>query len=59
MDVLKAQHAAAMGEMEAKLRWYVDNQGLLTANDALLAQQRDAIRDLQLRLRQYEGTLLA
>ncbi len=32
---------------QAKLQWYADNQRLLDANDALVAQQADTIRRLE------------
>lgn len=40
---------------QSKLTWYAENQELLNKNDALVAEQRDTIQQLQARLVQYEG----
>ncbi|KAG2482892.1 hypothetical protein HYH03_018235 [Edaphochlamys debaryana] len=55
MEAQRAQQQALIAEMQSKLSWYAENQGLLSANAGLLQQQREAIQGLQARLAQYEG----
>jgi len=48
-------HAQQVAALEARLAWYVDNQELLGANDGLVAEQADVIRQLQARLGAMEA----
>lgn len=40
---------------QAKVRWYAENQQLLDANTALIAQQAEVVQQLEKRLAGYEG----
>ncbi|GAX83641.1 hypothetical protein CEUSTIGMA_g11065.t1 [Chlamydomonas eustigma] len=55
MESLRLHHAAMVTELQTKLNWYVENQELLTKNDALVQEQRDLIHRLEERLSFYEG----
>ncbi|GFR49111.1 hypothetical protein Agub_g10907 [Astrephomene gubernaculifera] len=55
MEAGRQATQALIQEMQAKLSWYAENQEMLNKNDALVAEQRDIIQQLQGRLAQYEG----
>ncbi|EFJ50161.1 hypothetical protein VOLCADRAFT_89002 [Volvox carteri f. nagariensis] len=50
MDASRQATQALIQEMQAKLAWYAENQELLNKNDALVAEQRETIQQLQARL---------
>ncbi|KXZ50182.1 hypothetical protein GPECTOR_17g819 [Gonium pectorale] len=55
MEASRQATQATIEEMQSKLSWYAENQEMLNKNDALVAEQRDIIQQLQARLAQYEG----
>lgn len=52
MKAAAAKHKEEVGELKAKIQWYIDNQALITQNDLLIANQQAAIADLQSKLDQ-------
>lgn len=50
MEALKQQHAAVVGELQAKLAWYAENQELVSENNDLIQQQAATIQKLERRL---------
>ncbi|GIL79382.1 hypothetical protein Vretimale_16551 [Volvox reticuliferus] len=56
MDASRQANQALIQDMQAKLKWYAENQELLNKNDDLIAEQQKAIKQLQARLVQYEGS---
>jgi hypothetical protein len=50
MEALKQQHAAVVGELQAKLAWYAENQELVSENNDLIQQQAATIHKLERRL---------
>lgn len=47
MSSMQSRHDAMVSSLQEKLKWYADNQDLLTANDALVSQQAEVIRKLE------------
>ncbi len=54
-SVLRAACRLVASTLQKKLEWYAENQELVTKNDALVAEQRGIIQQLQARLAAYEG----
>lgn len=55
MDAMRKEHGRIQQELEGKLRWYADNQELLSKNTAVIREQSDTIAALKQRLVSYEG----
>ena len=49
MEAVRKQHSDMVSELQAKLRWYAENQALLDRNDGLVKEQQDVIRALEAR----------
>jgi hypothetical protein len=47
MALIRGQYEQQVGVLEGKLRWYAENQQLLTDNEALLHEQAEVIAELQ------------
>ncbi|KAJ9522966.1 hypothetical protein QJQ45_023765 [Haematococcus lacustris] len=55
METMRGQYTAMIAELQNKLRWYSENQELLTKNDTLVREQQQVIAQLEERLAQAEG----
>ena len=55
LEQVRTQYQAVLGQLQAKLAWYAQNQLQLTHHDMLLREQQELIAQLEQRLALHEG----